>query len=82
VSKLYEVVYSAVDAVDTQFQKYVPLIVPFEKIEHVEQNPLTWREAKKKVRQFYLDQAASLRTKKEKDVAEFQAFRNQTDLPF
>lgn len=65
--KQYTVAYLQLPETDSQFQKEVPIVVEADAIPH-NGNPLTWREAKKEVRSFYLKQAQALRSFTEKDL--------------
>lgn len=70
-SKLYEVVFQQLPLAESQFQDRVPLVIPYvksEEFEEIVQEPVTWREAKKRVRQFYLDQAHTIRAITESSV--------------
>lgn len=71
MSKLYEVVFQQLPLAESQFQDRVPLVIPYKKFEEemeVPQEPVTWREAKKRVRQFYLEQAHTIRAITESSI--------------
>jgi hypothetical protein len=69
--QLYEVIWQELPLAESQFQDRVPLIVLFTGVPddpEIPYAPLIWRDAKKKVRQFYLDRAASIRSVTEDSI--------------
>lgn len=62
--QLYEVLWQELPLAESQLQDKVPLIVEYTPLNDpdIPQEPIPWREAKKRVRAFYTAQAASLRT--------------------